>query len=1117
MELKDINIQDTLMVECKILNNSKLSKGIGKIIPNDRTYIFKGVELSISDTAKKRDLDFYLSRGIAHLAEVETMYKNTIILRCCFFANEIIVLNEDTHIYINPDKIKNKKAKKDDKNLNQYFEELAKKCHLIYSYKDNKETYFILQANPDIFIPDDEINEELKQIQDENNLEITSENDDKATKKNAKLKSKIRSEMENENKQKIAFSVYGTNIRIDVEKWKTGIGFSATRFVTRKNKKQEPNYILIKGCLKFSNEKTAISDFTKKKLEEIKKQSGSYLDAWDKYANERGENLLKNARNFGTFKIENIEIVSETKDSYKLFLKEFDKQKLINHMTIDITDEEPLFLRKEDLSWSEYLNEKLIEDKDKNKILKDISKEKQDEIKKTKNCKIQTSDGNSITIECKYNLLKLKIKNLLIHFSTFGEEVQLKRQKIAREAINQGRSGIPYLSMLLEEKGQIFQYQKIENKRFKISTKTFDKIFKNPPTDTQRDAIKMALQTPDIALIQGPPGTGKTTVINAIVEELNNRYDKKNNTTGAILLSSYQHAAVENIIERVRINSLPTPKFGKKIDGEEYRGHIEKWTNELINTVRKQNPELKFSAYDLELKSAYAKYKVVPSPANKIRFLDKLLQEISLSNDLRKKIDKAREESLELSYSTDQLLLQKIRALRTNEVSFADDGKERCKDLLYDLENEENKKVLEKYAYSSELPSNNDLQALRGLKQELLHQVLPKPMYLKFEVDKNIQDLYALAQKEIKMNKSKQDKTLLTQYEYLEHLESNPMGLNTAINDCSFAISATAQQAEGGDLKKFKNPFFIDDKTLELFDTVIIDEAARATPPDLLIPMAKARKKILLVGDHRQLPHLIDEELEEKVIESEKRSSKSDDSNIKEYYNLSMFEHMFKRLKELEKSDGIRRTITLDAQYRTHPLLGKFASDNFYAKNNEAFKSPRPAEDFFHNLDQIENKACIWLDVSKNYGLESRSGTSWIRNAEIIKIVDYLEKWKKSEQGKNLSYGIITFYKAQSDKIKKEIKNRKIAEKNIKVGTVDAFQGMEFDIVFLSAVRCNKKKHYGFLTMENRLNVAVTRQKKALVFVGDSEFLTSEDARLESNIPAIGNFYDLCKENGVIL
>ena len=75
-----------------------------------------------------------------------------------------------------------------------------------------------------------------------------------------------------------------------------------------------------------------------------------------------------------------------------------------------------------------------------------------------------------------------------------------------------------------------------------------------------------------------------------------------------------------------------------------------------------------------------------------------------------------------------------------------------------------------------------------------------------------------------------------------------------------------------------------------------------------------------------------------------------------------------------------------------------------------------------------------------------------------------------------------------------------------KVGTVDAFQGMEFDVVFLSVVR--SEGSIDFLT-PNRLCVSMSRQKKVLIAVGCKDFFTSKEARSQK-IPALSEFYDLC-------
>ena len=96
-----------------------------------------------------------------------------------------------------------------------------------------------------------------------------------------------------------------------------------------------------------------------------------------------------------------------------------------------------------------------------------------------------------------------------------------------------------------------------------------------------------------------------------------------------------------------------------------------------------------------------------------------------------------------------------------------------------------------------------------------------------------------------------------------------------------------------------------------------------------------------------------------------------------------------------------------------------------------------------------------------------------------------------------------------------------------------AFQGMEFDIVFLSMVRSQdmnalppnirneldyKKKQqklFGHLMSENRLCVSMSRQKRVLAIVGDG-VLTNTQIAVDA-VPALKNFYDLCLEKGGIL
>jgi superfamily I DNA and/or RNA helicase len=303
-------------------------------------------------------------------------------------------------------------------------------------------------------------------------------------------------------------------------------------------------------------------------------------------------------------------------------------------------------------------------------------------------------------------------------------------------------------------------------------------------------------------------------------------------------------------------------------------------------------------------------------------------------------------------------------------------------------------------------------------------------------------------------------------------------------------------------------------KGSEGYDTVVVDEAARAMPLDLFIPMARAKRRIVLVGDHRQLPHILDQELERELEES-LSTGKSEAERTSEMLNESLFERLFKDLKKREERDGFRRTVTLDEQYRMHPVLGQFVSDQFYKPYGEAFRSPRPASDFAHSLPGYSGPAA-WLSVPRKLG-EERRGQSKSRPVEAQALVAEVKRLMDSGEGRELTFGVISFYKEQVSTIEDVLvdvgivvrteesteiiepyrelllPNGRVAER-LRFGTVDAFQGMEFDVVFLSMVRSNTRGSFGHVTSPNRLCVAMSRQRRLLIVAGDDGMLGTPSA-----------------------
>jgi hypothetical protein len=177
---------------------------------------------------------------------------------------------------------------------------------------------------------------------------------------------------------------------------------------------------------------------------------------------------------------------------------------------------------------------------------------------------------------------------------------------------------------------------------------------------------------------------------------------------------------------------------------------------------------------------------------------------------------------------------------------------------------------------------------------------------------------------------------------YHAALSQAPNEAARAVREYASIVGATCQQSAGKAMSSLKELSDLDASEGIEFDTVVIDEAARANPLDLFVPMAMARRRIILVGDHRQLPHLVQRELEDELI-----SRQSLTEAQAKAYEQSLFERLVKQLREQEKVDNIKRVVMLDTQYRMHPTLGDFISRQFYESEGLGrLALRRPAQDF---------------------------------------------------------------------------------------------------------------------------------------------------------------------------
>lgn len=939
--------------------------------------------------------------------------------------------------------------------------------------------------------------------------------------------------------RKNSFCVTGDGIRFVATESPLPDGksiFIATRLTKSRN---DPDRALrlAKGKVRFVDWTQAgqVQICAKAQMTALTKDDGSYLKKWDEFGDLEGELLLKHAREVGALQYSDIKQNRDGTVSVRILQSSDSALNVLAEggvPEVEAVDDLPDYLKNENLTFNEFVDGVEKESKDE----KVHGKRDRQEAKSY--FKVLDFDAELKAITLKTESLPMESGTLIL--SLAGEIAQVKRRMAARRAILEGRAANPQLGLLIEEKGQIAPTRPSQ-KVPPLTAFVREKVFRNPPTVMQEKAIEVALNTPDIALIQGPPGTGKTTVIAAILERLN-EVKRGVSSKGQVLLTGFQHDAVENMIERLSLNGIPVPKFGKPSGTEDddfsaFEKKLEEWCGKLAAELRERNPQIAEIEQETEIRNLCLQYVQAPTRALAANLAEKIASLgicILGENGARRATNLAKNLSREERINDDSnQWLDAVRRLRIRPESFADDGPERATDALVDLKDvlEGNERVLLDTAslWCGEDGFPPFLKDLAVLKKALLVRFASPPV---FRVEKQNGEVVALAEEAVKRIKtagySARDVKSVALAEFLAELESNPYGMIDAVSDYSFAFAATCQQSvnkrmqfqkgiTGGDVND-------NQKSME-YEYVIVDEAARVSPRDLMVPMVQG-KRIILVGDHRQLPHIIDDEVARQMEEGESGQQESD------WLKKSMFQYLFsERLKTLEENDGITRRVTLDKQYRMHPLLGDFISRNFYERFDplEKFGSGQPESDFAHNLPGTDAKPAAWMDVTAEKGKHQRSGTSWTRPAEATAIARQLKAWMNSDAGKNLTFGVISFYKAQAELIKTQLGAITNDEKKLRIGTVDSFQGMEFDVVFLSMVRTfpknwapkddNREKQaralFGHLCLYNRLNVSMSRQKKLLVVAGDSGFMQINLAA--EFIPGLVDFFKLCQTEGKIL
>ncbi len=276
------------------------------------------------------------------------------------------------------------------------------------------------------------------------------------------------------------------------------------------------------------------------------------------------------------------------------------------------------------------------------------------------------------------------------------------------------------------------------------------------------------------------------------------------------------------------------------------------------------------------------------------------------------------------------------------------------------------------------------------------------------------------------------------------------------------------------------------------FDMVIVDEVSKATPSELLIPCLLG-KRVVLVGDHKQLPPMVGAEKSYTQKAEELGLQEKEIQAVKDSLGVCLFKERF----EAFEGGSQGRTLMLTRQYRMHGQI-MAAINQFY---DGMLEQGIPDGERGHGLQSgswlQKDRNVIWCDIPGDrhwefeQGEGSRKGER--RNRREAELVIRMAREIAQSAGRSckepLSVGITSPYRWQAELLEKMARQEGLFDDRsldrLRITSIDRFQGKERDVMLVSLVLNKKGKAISpFLQTPERINVAFSRARRLLVIVG---------------------------------
>ncbi|XP_031617415.1 probable RNA helicase armi [Contarinia nasturtii] len=275
------------------------------------------------------------------------------------------------------------------------------------------------------------------------------------------------------------------------------------------------------------------------------------------------------------------------------------------------------------------------------------------------------------------------------------------------------------------------------------------------------------------------------------------------------------------------------------------------------------------------------------------------------------------------------------------------------------------------------------------------------------------------------------------------------------------------------------------------FTHAIIDEAGQCTEIDVLVPMVLVGKvgQIIMAGDPNQMPPLV-------------INKHANDRGL----SISMLSRLIECYAEFDEDNGLCLISKLVNNYRSLPSILDYCNTLFYKSELIPMIHERDSDEarilkhmvgIFPDIENAGDYGIHFVNVED--GHNQKKETSWfnIEEVQVMRqiVVSLLGKLKAfGLNGEEI--GIITPYAMQSRALKKCFES---ISDDIRIGTVEDFQGLERQIILISTVRTcqaaaiiDTTRRLGFVKCPKRINVAMSRARAMVIVVGKAELLSRD-------------------------